>query len=351
MIIPMQQKALLLLEKKGRFSVETIDVPTPGPGEILVRLEAVSLNSVEWKIQTTDFVIDDFPAVLGQDAAGVVIQLGENVDMFSIGDKVFYQGFFKNRLAAFQQYSVASADLVAKVPSNLSFDQAASIPLVFATATVGLYGSDWERGGAGLTPFWYPEGQDKYAGQPILIIGGSSSVGQYASQLAKLSGFSPVITTVSPQNYGLAKALGATHVLNRNLSTKELLREVKKITAEPIQYVFNTIGSKPTQETSYGVLAPGGTLIQVVASLLDQDKLVSEKKVLYIGGNFHFPPNRLLGAGLYSRLTDLFESGVLKPNNVEVIPGGLAAIPDALERLKKGEVSARKLIVHPPETI
>lgn len=71
--------------------------------------------------------------------------------------------------------------------------------------------------------------------------------------------------TVSPQNYELVKVLDATHALNRNLSKEKFIHEIKKITTKPIQYVFNSIGSKPTQEASYQVLAPSGTLVQVVA--------------------------------------------------------------------------------------
>lgn len=91
MAVSAQQKALLLLERKGCFSVENIDVPSPRPGETLVRLEAISLNPVEWKIQITGFIIDNYPAVLGHDAAGVAVavQLGEGVSTFNIGDRVY----------------------------------------------------------------------------------------------------------------------------------------------------------------------------------------------------------------------------------------------------------------------
>ncbi len=84
-----QQKSLLLLEKQGSFAVQNTDIPKPGPGELLVEIHATALNPVDWKIQVYGYFIQDFPAVLGTDAAGVVKELGEGVTSFAIGDKVY----------------------------------------------------------------------------------------------------------------------------------------------------------------------------------------------------------------------------------------------------------------------
>ena len=86
-----------------------------------------------------------------------------------------HQGYIDNRRAAFQQYLVAPAEITAKVPEKITLDQASALPVVLATAALGLYSE--KKSGAGLTAPW-EGGRDKYAGQPILIIGGSSSVGQ-----------------------------------------------------------------------------------------------------------------------------------------------------------------------------
>ena len=71
--------------------METINTPTPGPGEILVKVQATSLNPVDWKIQKYAFAINHYPAVLGIDAAGDVEELGEGVIGVSIGDRVSVQ--------------------------------------------------------------------------------------------------------------------------------------------------------------------------------------------------------------------------------------------------------------------
>lgn len=94
MSTPIQQKALLLLAKQGDFAVQSRPVPTPGPGELLVRNEASGLNPVDWKIQAYGLFLKNYPAVLGSDAAGVIVAVGEGVPTWKVGDRVFVKVFF-----------------------------------------------------------------------------------------------------------------------------------------------------------------------------------------------------------------------------------------------------------------
>jgi len=340
----MSQKTLLLTEKQGAFKINNEwPIPKPGAGEVLVKIHSTALNPVDWKIQKLGYFISDFPAVLGTDSAGVVEEVGEGVTTFKKGDKVFHQGYFTNNTATFQQYTVVPAEIVAKIPDNISFDQAASIPLGLATAAVGFYHSN-EKNGAGLDAPW--EGAEgKYQGQGVLIFGGSSSVGQYAIQLAKLSGFSPIVTTASLHNADLVKSLGATHVIDRN---SDVVAEAKKVFSEPPKLVYDAVSLEPTEVQALQVLAPGGTLI-LVLPLVDAAKSIQgDKKAFNVFGNVHV--QRELGVSLYSKLTGLLESGKLKPNRVEVLPSGLAGIPDGLKRMEENKVSAVKLIARPQET-
>ena len=80
----------------------------------------------------------------------------------------------------------SEGNFIAQIPENISFDQAASIPLCLNTAAVGLYAPQGQPGGAGLTPPWEPLGKGKYAGQPILVVGGSSTVGQHGTSLPRV---------------------------------------------------------------------------------------------------------------------------------------------------------------------
>lgn len=85
---PAQQKALYLTKKQGPVEVHTAVVPTAGPGQILVKIQATGLNPVDWKIQVYGFLIEEYPTILGHDAAGTVEELGDGVTRFAKGDRV-----------------------------------------------------------------------------------------------------------------------------------------------------------------------------------------------------------------------------------------------------------------------
>jgi len=85
---PSTQKALLLDQKFGKFVVDTIPVPKPGPGEILIKVKAAALNPVDWKIQKYGVFVETFPAILGTDISGDVEELGEGITDFKKGDRV-----------------------------------------------------------------------------------------------------------------------------------------------------------------------------------------------------------------------------------------------------------------------
>lgn len=90
-----------------------------------------------------------------------------------------------------------------------------------------------------------------------------------ANQLAKLSGFSPTITTASLHNEALVKALGATHIIDRNA---DVVAEVQKIVSKPVEIVFDTVSEKTTQEQGWEILAPGGTLVVLLDPIVDKTK-------------------------------------------------------------------------------
>ena len=89
MTTPEHQQALFVQERRGPWQLSpTTTVPRPGPNEILVRIEAVGLNPVDWKIQTSGVAVDVYPAILGSDSAGVVVEVGEGVERVKVGDRV-----------------------------------------------------------------------------------------------------------------------------------------------------------------------------------------------------------------------------------------------------------------------
>lgn len=186
-----QHTALLLPAAGVPFEVGKRDTPKLGPDQVLVRNKAVALNPVDLFIQATGYIVQYFgyPAVAGSDGAGEIAELGEGVTGWKVGDKVLYQATYIPDRGTYQELTVADAARIAKVPSNLSYEQAVTVPLTLGTAALGVYKprvSDLrpdghDVGGVGLTPPWEAGGRGKYAGQAAVVIGGSGSVGQYGT--------------------------------------------------------------------------------------------------------------------------------------------------------------------------
>lgn len=338
----MSQKALYLQSKQGAFAVGANKIPRPGHGEVLLRVTAAALNPIDWKVQAYGVIVDRYPAILGMDAAGTVEEVGAGVMGLAKGDRVITHTQYENKHAAFQQYVLAVADFTAKIPAEVSDDEGASIPLGLDTAVIGLFGPQY----AGLVAPWDRPG--KYGGQAIVILGGSSSVGAYAIQAARLAGFSTIIATASLRHEEYLEDLGATHVVDRQLSPSDIKVEVESITSSPVKTIYDAISAKETQETGWLLLAQGGKMIVTLGALVQPGK-GDTRQVLQVSGVPYAPQNRDFSRVFWRHLEAYLEDGDILPNNVEVLPHGLRGIPEGLERLQRNEVSGTKLVARPQE--
>ncbi|KAF9063682.1 GroES-like protein [Rhodocollybia butyracea] len=340
-----EQKVLFLDKPKGSFVVANAPILKPGPGQISIKLKAAALNPVDWKIQDYDFFIKDYPAILGTDLAGDVEEIGDGVEGFSKGDKVFCQGYFVNDLAGFQQYTLMPADLVGKIPSNIDYAQAASIPLGYSTAAIGLLAA--HPLGAGLNPTYDPT--VKYTGESALVIGGSASVGQFAIQVFKHLGYSTIIAYASGRHTDFLKSIGATHVIDRGETPIGKVAEtVKKIATTPLKVAYNAIGDADSRTACFDSIVEGGQVADVNPEAKD---VGNGKTVIAIMGNSHVPVNREFGRILWKNLPKLVQDGAIVPNRVEKLPNGLAGINEGLQRMKANKISGEKLIALPQETV
>jgi NADPH:quinone reductase-like Zn-dependent oxidoreductase len=166
--------------------------PVPGPGEVLVRLAATSVNPIDYKRRaglTKDFYPINFPGVLGADIAGTVVKVGPGVDGFSAGDRVFAMA-----TDTYAELCVVKAAILAKIPEGLDLIQAAALPLVTTT------GYDLASA-IGLK-----------AGQTVLVTGAAGGVGRSAVFTAKQRG-ATVIAGVKKRQIEEAKTIGADQVV------------------------------------------------------------------------------------------------------------------------------------------
>ncbi|KAG6848938.1 hypothetical protein H0H93_012669 [Arthromyces matolae] len=340
-----QHKALYLDEKCGKWVLGYNNTPKPGNGELLVKVEAVGLNPVDWSIQKWGLFVENYPAILGTDTGGVVVEVGPGVSEFAVGDRVLYQGSWANDRASYQQYNLAPAATTARIPNFLSFEAAATIPVCLTAAFLGLYNST--PYGAGYSAPFRPSAVGKYAQKPILILGGAGSVGQFVIQLARLSGFSPIITTASTKHVAYLKSLGATHVIDRHAPLSSLGASVKAITSAPIDIVYDAISTADTQKAGYEILAAKGAMVVVLNPEVTK---VSGKEVYHVFAMPNLPHTSEICANMYKKLSDWLEDGIILPLRPEILPAGLEGVEGGLSKLENGQVSGVKLVARPQFT-
>lgn len=216
--------AAWLLARQAPLVVKSAPYTHPREGEIVVKNRAVAINPVDWGIQVLGTLLFSwlkYPIILGGDLAGEVVEVGEGVTRFSIGDRVLglALGTERNRSSAegaFQEYTVVLAHMAAPIPDTLSYEDACVLPLTLSTAACGLFQKDH-------LALEYPSVNPKPTGKTLLIWGGSTSVGSNAIQLASASGYE-VITTASPRNFDYVKNLGASQVFDYN--KKDVVKDI-----------------------------------------------------------------------------------------------------------------------------
>ncbi|MEG0373354.1 MAG: NADP-dependent oxidoreductase [Enterococcus sp.] len=218
-----------------------VELPELGEHQVLVKVHATSVNPIDWKLREgylAQMMPWEFPITLGWDVAGEIAAIGSEVKNWQVGQKVFSRPE-TTRFGTYADYTIVDDHLLARKPENVSFEEAAAVPLAGLTAYQGLFS----------------HGQLK-AGEKVLIHAGAGGVGIYAIQLAKNAG-ATVITTASEKNHALLKELGADQVIDYHTTDfSEVL--------ENVDLVFDTMGGE-VQSKSFKILNEHGRLISIVS--------------------------------------------------------------------------------------
>ena len=194
------------------FKVDGAPMPVPESGKVVIRNRAVAINPVDWAMQAMGIAIttQTYPFIEGHDAAGEITAVGSAVKDFKIGDRVVAMlnasGNQNLSDAAFQLFSSAAENSIAKLPDNVSYAEASVLPLCISTAASALFQAD-------TLALPHPQVNAKPTGKVVLVWGGTSSVGACAIQLVIGAGFD-VATTASSHNLDYCKTLGAKYVFD-----------------------------------------------------------------------------------------------------------------------------------------
>ncbi|KAI0445160.1 GroES-like protein [Xylaria telfairii] len=316
--------------------------PTPSANEVIVRVSAAAINSVDHKVQdlgTMIFPFLTFPLVGGLDIAGTIVQVGTAArSKFSPGDRVLgFPSEFVSRSGGFQNYVAVPADLVSAIPAATSFVDAAVLPANVATAAVALFHY------LGLEPPSPSSGSPSAAkNQTVLVTAGASSVGSNAIQLAAAAGYE-VYTTSSPKHFAHCASLGAAKVFDYHSAT--LSSEIQAaLKGKQLAGALSCVDGSNALVWDVAAASEGSK--KVACTLLFSTEGVPEgitTEMIHANWIKDTPlAETIYGSFLPAALADGRYKCEPKPL---VVGRGLEAVQAAFEVSKNGAVSCQKLVV------
>lgn len=306
--------------------LQEVEKPSPKDNEVLVKVHAASVNAADWRLMRANPFLVRFHVgflkptkfkILGVDIAGRVEAVGKNVSQFKPGDEVFGD-VFASDLGGFAEYKCARENELVLKPSNISFEEAAAVPLAAVTALHGLR----------------DKGQMQ-ARQKVLINGASGGVGTFAVQLAKYFG-AEVTAVCSTEKMDLARALGADHVLD--YTQEDFTRSGRRY-----DLILAVNGSRSIFDYKRA-LTPGGAYVmaggntgQLFQALL-LGPLISMFGKQKMGALTSMPNQKDL---LF--IKELLDSGKIKPVIDRLYP--LSEVPEAIRYVEAGHAKGKVVIV------
>ncbi|GAA5849016.1 hypothetical protein JCM3766R1_005427 [Sporobolomyces carnicolor] len=353
--LPTTQSCLLVHGPRQKYQLSSIPVPEiHSDDEVLVRIEAIGLNPVDWKGPAYNFALPVLPALNGRDLAGTIVYVGPRVDRFKVGDRVFAvsTNYRDYRTSSFQQYAIASSHCLGLVPSNVTVEQSAALGVGVSTAAIALSstlgieirGFASARLGIGsegeLDPSTLPS-PPAQRGEWILIWGASCVTGYFAAQFARLAGLRVIAVACERKHGDRLRAIGIEHVVDRH-DPERAVSEIRSISTNNLRFAIDCVGPDTARFATEAVRSRGENWIVGLSGL---------PKELREGVNGCSVPiktvhtNAQVGAGLMSLVESLLASNELVVPDITVIEGGLGSVNDGLEQLKTGQVPFGRIVI------
>jgi NADPH2:quinone reductase len=305
-------KQSLPIEENNSFIAFETEKPKPDGFDLLVKIAAISVNPVDYKIRA-NAAIDvalDTPKIIGWDAAGTVVAVGNKASKFKVGDQVYYAGDI-TRSGSNAEYQLIDERIVGHKPKNLSLAESAALPLTTLTA----YESLFDR--IKINP-------EKDKGKTILILAGAGGVGSIAIQIAKKIANLKVIATASrPDSIQWCKDLGADYVINHY----NLKAELEKIGHSEVNYILDFVDLKGYWETAAEIIKPQGHIVTITGSADPLHlNLLKEKSVSF---SYEFMYTRSMFTTddmdeqhkILNEIAELMDRGTLKPTLTTTLEG------------------------------
>ncbi|WP_421280588.1 zinc-binding alcohol dehydrogenase family protein [Aeromonas taiwanensis] len=306
--------------------------PTPGPRDLLVRLNATSVNPVDTKVRAPKEKVESSPRVLGWDAVGDVVAVGSEVTLFKAGDRVWYAGDI-SRPGSNSALQLVDERIAALAPASLSDVEAAALPLTAITA--------WET-------LFERLGLSRESTGRLLIIGGAGGVGSIAIQLARRLTAMEVIATASrPETREWCLAMGAHQVVSHH----DLQAELAALGIRQLDAIFCTNATEQHWGAMASLIRPFGHICTIAESSEPWDLALLKPKSATFSQEFMFTrslfqtPDMIEQHHLLGRVATLVDEGVLKTTLTKTLPALTpATLAEAHRELEAGRMIGKLVI-------
>jgi len=345
------------------LSTELSTIPTPtslGPDQVLVKVHVAASNPKDW----LHLVARKLSLNSGDDLSGKVVAIGSNVSRVQVGDRVaaFHPMFAP--FGAYAEYAVAPAHTVLKIPGSLSYDEAATIPLVTTTAALTLF-----RRQGFLAPWETSTSTSKELNaKPLLIYAASSSLGTYLVKLAKLAGVGPIIAIGGGSSEYLKTLLdekAGDVFLDYRSGVSSVQEAVRRIVNERGLTLRNAIDaySENSSWVNVAQMLEAGGRVSVFsgANKYDEEVIPASVQIIYtFVGTAHegaykpgMPKQPSLEAAsgdiefagrLFLWLEEVIAKGKFEGQPFDIVSGGLTGVEEGLNRLREGKAGGKKLV-------
>ena len=244
------KQSLSITEEESLIAFET-KKPSPKGMDLLVKISAISVNPIDYKVRQKEAkkgVLDE-PKIIGWDAVGTVVAVGDQASQFKVDDEIFYAGDI-NRNGCNAEYQLVDERIVGIKPKSLSNAEAAAIPLTALTAWESLF----DR---------IKISRSNKSSKTILILSGAGGVGSIAIQIAKkVAGLTVIATASRPESIEWCKKMGADHVVNHyNLES-----ELEKIGYCQVDYILDYVNLEEYWDRIANIIKPQGHIVSITGS-------------------------------------------------------------------------------------
>ena len=307
-------KTSLPISDANSFIEFEMEKPAPKGRDLLVKVAAVSVNPVDFKIRQNSAKgqVLDVPKVIGWDAVGIVEAVGDEVSLFKAGDEIYYAGDL-NRSGSNAEYQLIDERIVGNKPKKLSIEEAAAMPLTALTA--------WE------ILFDRIRINEKDKGKTVLIIGGAGGVGSIAIQMAKkVAGLVVIATASRPETEEWCREQGADYVFNH----KDLVNEMREAGFNTVDFILDFVDANQYWDIMVELIKPQGHIASITGSAtpvaLDKlkSKSVSFSWELMYTRSMYQTEDMIEQHHILNEVARLLDDGILK-NTLKATLSGLTA--------------------------